>query len=101
MRFTYNENGLLEVLATVIATQKTEQLVITQNAGSMSKKEIKQASKSLAKLKVHPRDQDENAALLNRTLRLYDEFIGFERKVIGSWIDHACRPHRSSRAEAW
>ena len=49
IRYTYDINGLLEVQATVVATQKQHKLIIEQNPGSMSAKEIAQRLEQLAK----------------------------------------------------
>lgn len=87
VRFTYDENGLLEVIATVRATGREERMVISQNSGRMSKREIEKALKSLDKLKIHPRDQDENIALLNRANRVYAQYLGADREYIGRLID--------------
>lgn len=87
VRFTYDENGILEVVATVRNTGDEKRLVIARNSGQMSKREIEAALKSLEKLKIHPRDQDENIAMLNRANRIYEQRLGYEREQIGKLID--------------
>lgn len=87
VRFTYDSNGLLQVEATVLATGETSELVLTQNAKTMSPAEIKAALTRLDRLKIHPRDQDENRAVTNRALRLYEERLGFERELVGRLVD--------------
>jgi molecular chaperone HscC len=84
VRFTYDVNGLLEVDATVLHTGKNHRLVIEQRAGSMSKKEVALRLAALEKLKIHPRDQLENQALLNRAHRLFEESLQ-ERRMQLSW----------------
>jgi molecular chaperone HscC len=72
VRFTYDINGLLEVEATIAATGVKESLVIEKSPGSMSQDEIRRSLSALEKLKIHPRDETENAALLARLKRLFE-----------------------------
>lgn len=85
-RFTYDINGLLEVEATVASTGLTRTVVIEQNPGVMSAREIAARLKALAGLKIHPRDQSENRALLARAERLYEERLGDLRDYLGQLI---------------
>ena len=87
VRFTYDVNGLLEVEATVLKTGRMQRLIIEQTPGAMSKKEVAKRLKALAKLKIHPRDQQENQALMGRAERLYQESLGSQRAQIGYWLD--------------
>jgi molecular chaperone HscC len=75
VRFTYDINGLLQVEALARATGIRRELVVERNAGAMGAKEIAERLKALAALKVHPRDQAENVALLARGERLYEEHL--------------------------
>jgi molecular chaperone HscC len=86
VRFTYDTSGLLEVDATVESTQATRSLVIEGNPGVLTGEEIKQRLASLAKLKVHPRDDAENAAIVARGNRLFEERLGDVRERIGDWL---------------
>jgi len=83
VRFTYDINGLLEVEATVTATGAKETLIIEQGPGSMSEEEISRSLAALAKLKIHPRDEMENAALTARLKRLYEQNLQDRRAWIG------------------
>ncbi len=83
VRFTYDTSGLLEVEATVLNTGVTERLLIEGNPGSLSREEIEARLKDLAKLKLHPRDDTENAALVARGQRLFEQRLGHTRSVIG------------------
>ncbi len=87
IRFTYDTSGLLEVLAQAEGTEKTHRLVIKGAAGSLDAEEIEARLKALDALKVHPRDQAENRAVLARAERLYEERLGDERAHIGRLID--------------
>ena len=86
VRFTYDINGLLEVEATVAATGLKETLVIEQSPGSMSKEEIGRSLAALAKLKIHPRDEAENAALWARLKRLFEQHLQDRRAWIGQQL---------------
>ena len=86
VRFTYDINGLLEVQTTVNSTGETKRVVIEQNAGVLSRQEIEKRLRLLDKLKIHPRDESENHAILARAERLYEERLGDVRAVIGEQI---------------
>ena len=86
VRFTYDTSGLLEVEATVESTGRTQSLVIEGNPGVLSPDEIKKRLAALSKLKVHPRDEAENAAIIARGQRLYEERLGDVRRRIGDWL---------------
>ena len=76
VRFTYDVSGVLEVLVTVTATGEVKQLILEGNPGSLSQEEIKERLKQLEKLKVHPRDVAENAAVINRLKAAYENHLG-------------------------
>lgn len=83
VRFTYDVNGLLEVIVTDSQTNKSISTVIEENPGNLSKEEIQQALRKLKELKIHPRDKAENQLLLARIDRLYVEKIDVERAHMG------------------
>ena len=83
VRFTYDINGLLEVQATVQATNITSTLVIEQTPGSMSAGEIAASLDAMKRIKVHPREWMENQALVERMKRLYEQNLGARRDWIG------------------
>jgi molecular chaperone HscC len=82
IRFTYDVSGVLEVLVTVVGTGKTEQLILEGNPGSLSQAEIAKRLKALDKLKIHPRDVGENAAIINRLKAAYENHLGDIRSAI-------------------
>jgi len=86
VRFTYDVNGLLLVEATVRKTQETLSLVIEGNPGLLTPAEISKRLKSLAELRIHPRDKLENRTLLARSERLYEQCRGHEREWLGAQI---------------
>jgi molecular chaperone HscC len=61
-------------------------LVIHNGDDNISDEDIEQRRAELAKLKIHPRDDAVNAALLARIDRLYEGTIGADRELIGDWI---------------
>lgn len=105
VRFTYDASGLLEVLAHVPETGHTASELILRNAQAMSPSQIKATLQKLEGLKVHPRDQQENAWLLARAQRLYADLLGEPRERIGQALmqfeavlarqdEHEIRQHR-------
>ena len=82
VRFTYDVNGLLEAETTVGATGHKHRLVIEENPGVLTPAEIEVRLAELARLKIHPRDQLPNAALLARADRLYQQSLGEVRQWI-------------------
>jgi len=84
VRFTYDSSGLLEVRATTLSTGRVETLVIEGNPGVMQPDEIARRLAGLAKLKLHPRDDTENRALIARAERLFEERLGDERATVGN-----------------
>lgn len=85
VRFTYDINGLLQVEVTEHATQRRHELLLEQNPGLLTPEEIRARLAALAELKVHPRNQQENIAVLARAERLYEEFL-HERSQLQDWI---------------
>ena len=87
VRFTYDASGLLEVEVLVKSTGLRRSTVIENQPGVLSAAEIAARLKKLAPLKVNPREQAENAALIARVERLYSERLGAERDAVGSALD--------------
>jgi molecular chaperone HscC len=86
LRYTYDTSGVLEVEATPLATKKTERLVIEGNPGSLPRAEIEKRLKALAAIKIHPRDQQENAALIARMRAAFENSLGDRRQSVGRLI---------------
>jgi molecular chaperone HscC len=85
VRFTYDINGVLQVEVQVLATGQRHELVLEQNPGVLDPAEIRARLEALASLKIHPRDKQENLALLARAERLYEEFV-HARAQLQEWI---------------
>lgn len=86
VRFTYDVNGILEILAES-AHGETQRLVIQQTPGKMSDDAVEAALAKLADIKIHPRDQSRNRAWLSRAERLYEQSVGERREQIGALMD--------------
>ncbi|QBG90464.1 molecular chaperone HscC [Xanthomonas oryzae] len=84
-RFTYDVDGLLQVEVIEDATGKRHELILEQNPGLLGRDEIAQRLQSLAELKVHPRDQQQNLALMARTERVYEEYVD-ARATVQQWL---------------
>jgi molecular chaperone HscC len=87
IRFTYDVSGLLEVETKVLSTGAVDRLVIEGHPGVLSPAEIRGRLDALQHLKIHPRDQAENQALMAQAERLYEERLGDERQAISQAID--------------
>ena len=86
VRFTYDVNGLIEVEATILSTKAKHRLAIQQNPGLLSDAEVAERLAALAHLKVHPRDDQANLAIIAQAERLYEERSGDLRQQIGQWL---------------
>ncbi|SDY89369.1 molecular chaperone HscC [Lysobacter sp. yr284] len=75
VRFTYDVNGLLQVEATALASGIKREVVLEKNPGVMTPEQIRERLAALAEFKVHPREQQENLALVARAERLYEEVL--------------------------
>jgi len=82
-RFTYDINGLLEVEVCVPQTGERRQLVIWDNEAPLDEKALNARRDALASLKIHPRDQEMNRAVLARANRCYEEALGDRREELG------------------
>lgn len=86
VRFTYDVNGLLQVEAQVLKTQRTFSVVIEGNPGLLSDEEIAERLKAISALKIHPRDSLENRTVLARAERIYAQLRGNAREWLGAQI---------------
>ena len=86
VRLTVDTSGLLQVEAKAVETGVLESLVIENAPGSFAPEEIEARLGALASLKVHPRDDAANVALLSRANRVYEQRLGGPREVIGQAI---------------
>ncbi|MFK3651515.1 Hsp70 family protein [Lysobacter enzymogenes] len=81
VRFTYDINGLLQVEAEAVASGLKHEVVLEKNPGVLSPEQIRERLQALAALKVHPREHQENVALIARAERLYEELLWAREQV--------------------
>ncbi|WP_449468242.1 Hsp70 family protein [Stenotrophomonas humi] len=84
-RFTYDVDGILQVEVTENATGKRHELVLEQSPGVLPPEQIRQRLKALDALKIHPREQQPNLALVARTERMYSEYVD-QRDQLQGWL---------------
>jgi molecular chaperone HscC len=110
LRFTYDINGVLQVEATLMASQQRFELVLEQNPGLLDPADIRARLETLDSIKIHPRDKQENVAMMARAERLYEEYV-VARAQLQQWIanfrtvlegqdEHLIREHRRQFGEA-
>ena len=87
-RFTYDTSGLLEVDVTVRETEVAAQLVIFDEEDVALVNSLDARRAALAALKIHPRDQEANAAALARAERVYEGRVGNVRSYVGDLISN-------------
>jgi molecular chaperone HscC len=86
VRFTYDVDGLLEVEVTALSTKLREQVVIEGQSGNLTEREKEERLRALSALKIHPREQAENLALIARGEHLYQRTLGSEREQVGRLV---------------
>lgn len=86
-RFTYDMNGLLQVEVTENSSNARHELILERNPGLLSAEDIRERLQNLQSLKIHPRDQQLNLAVLARAERLYEESID-DRERLQRWLAH-------------
>lgn len=85
VRFTYDVNGVLQVEARLLATGAKHELILEGNPGVLTQGEIRQRLAELEKIKVHPREDQANLALVARIERLYEESLE-NRTMLQEWL---------------
>ncbi|MBL8818079.1 MAG: molecular chaperone HscC [Planctomyces sp.] len=86
VRFTYDQNGILEVDAMVQETGAKFSTVILQGTASLTSEQIRTALEKMQSLKFHPRDKEENRYILLTADRLYRELPPRFRDILGSLV---------------
>ncbi|MCE9544890.1 MAG: Hsp70 family protein [Planctomycetia bacterium] len=87
VRLSYDLNGVLEVEATIVATQKKAGLVITRHTKGLSAAQVAEAVALMQALKHHPREDAGNRFLLKRAERVYQELPLMQRETLGELLD--------------
>ena len=87
VRFTYDNNGVLEIDAVIDATGNSFRLLITKHASHLSERALADALQRMQALKIHPRSDTANQFTLKRAERLYQEVPVFMRHELTDRID--------------
>lgn len=82
VRFTYDINGILEVIIKIKSSGESYRGFINNESANMSKEEIEASLSKLEGLKIHPRENAENAELIARLDRLYEESLSEKRECV-------------------
>ncbi|MGH0000070.1 Hsp70 family protein [Pseudovibrio ascidiaceicola] len=82
VRVTYDVSGLIEIEAKCDSTGVKNTMIVETNTSKLDDVEIKQKIASLAHLKVHPKDDEANLALLSRLNRLFEMTMSDNREEI-------------------
>lgn len=80
--YTYDINSILEVEVKVVSTGEVTRQVFHDRDVDMTEEEIRERFRTLAYLKIHPRDREENKYLLFRGERMYEESMGEKRRIV-------------------
>ncbi|MCU0755436.1 MAG: Hsp70 family protein [Xanthomonadales bacterium] len=86
VRFTYDVNGLLQVEVTRVADGARYEKVLKRVETALDAGEIAERLAALHEIKLHPRENAANLAVLARAERLYEEGRGRERELLLGWI---------------
>jgi molecular chaperone HscC len=86
VRFSYDSSGLLEVDVSVPINGTKANLVIIDEEDRPAAGDLAARRAALAALKVHPREDAANQALLARAERAYEDHLGAWRDMVGKWI---------------
>lgn len=81
VRFTYDRNGILEVVTFNMKT-KEEKSAIMLNSNSLSDNEIEACLHKLDELKSHPFQDDDTLFMLSKAERLSEMTTGAEKKLV-------------------
>ena len=86
VRFSYDSSGLLEVDVSMPLTGENRNVVLVDEEDRKDDAELERRRRALAALKVHPREDAANQALLARAERMWEDHLGDVRDAIGHWI---------------
>lgn len=82
LRFSYDINGLLDIDIYVPSTEEQKQLTINNAPGELSDKEIQASRSKLAKLKIHPKEDEKIVELIMRAESIYENSLDNDRAEI-------------------
>jgi len=81
VRFTYDRNGILEVVTQNIRSKEQKSAIMLNN-NALSQEEIQKCLQKIADLKVHPLENEENIYMMAKLEKLYDLRVGLEKDRI-------------------
>lgn len=81
VRFTYDRNGILEVITNNLRN-KEEKRAIMLNSNTLSEEQIEDCLDKISDLKTHPYKEEENLFLMSKAEKLYDIATGKEKDRI-------------------
>ena len=76
---------MLEVISTVLSTGEKTTLIIENSPGAISSDAIARRFKELDAIKIHPREEAVNEAMISRLTAAYENALGPRRTEIG-WL---------------
>lgn len=82
LRFTYDINGILQIDVFVPATGERKSKLILNKNTRLTEEQLAEKIAQLEKIKIQPRDVEENKLLVARAERLYEENAGPIREII-------------------
>lgn len=85
VRFTYDINGVLQVEAFAHGTGMLHELIVQNGGETLSEHEIRERLAQLEGLKIHPREDQANLAVIARLERLYAEHLE-HRSMLQEWL---------------
>ena len=81
VRFTYDRNGILEVITNNLKNND-EKREIMLNSNTLSQDEVETCLAKIADLKSHPYKEEENLFLISKGEKLYDILTGGDKKRV-------------------
>jgi len=86
IRFTYDINGLLVIDTHVLSTGLKKQMVFVNGVSTEVDDDLAKQMKELEKLKISPKDEEENKLLLARAESLYAQLTGDAKETLQTLI---------------
>ena len=86
VRFTYDRNGILEVITTNLKN-KEEKRAIMLNSNALSGEQVEACLEKISDLKTHPYKEEENLFFMSKAEKLYDLATGDEKKRLEDAIN--------------
>ncbi len=88
IRFTYDINGLLEVQLYTPEIGQMRKIIFQKEENSMTEAEKEAKLKEFEKLKIHPKEKEENQYLVAKGEALYVQSTGALRDAVGKWLGY-------------